>query len=168
MMNTLLFDFADPGVPALWRPIDDAVMGGISSSQLHPAPGGHAVFSGQVSFANNGGFASVRCLPCALGRPGVAALVLAVRGDGKRYRLNLRTDDAFDGIHYQAGFQPPAGEWTTCRLALAEFQPTWRGRPVADAAPLDSARLRQLGLMIADRQPGPFALAIRSIAVETA
>jgi hypothetical protein len=46
--------------------------------------------------------------------------------------------------------------------------PSWRGRPVPDAPPLDTARLRQIGLMIADRQEGPFALALRSIAVEIA
>jgi hypothetical protein len=57
--------------------------------------------------------------------------------------------------------------WTTCRLALADFLPTWRGKPVADAAPLDGSRLRQIGLMIADRQQGPFALALRTIALES-
>jgi hypothetical protein len=36
---------------------------------------------------------------------------------------------------------------------------------VAGVPPLDPARVRQMGLMIADRQAGPFALAIRSIAV---
>ena len=165
-MNTVLFDFTAPDAVASWQPINDGVMGGVSSSQLRPEPGGHALFSGRVSLDNNGGFASVRCRPCALGRPDVAAYVLQVCGDGKRYKLNLRTDDAFDGIHYQAGFQPPAGVWTTCRLALADFLPTWRGRPVTDAAPLDGSRLRQIGLMIADRQQGPFALAIRTIALE--
>ena len=33
-----------------------------------------------------------------------------------------------------------------------------------DAPPLDPARVRQVGLLIADRQAGPFALAIRSFA----
>ena len=57
---------------------------------------------------------------------------------------------------------PPA--WTTIRLPLAEFRPGFRGRAVPDAPPLDPARVRQVGLMIADRQAGPFALAIRSFA----
>lgn len=165
-MSAVLFDFTDPATVASWSPINDEVMGGLSSSQLRHEPAGHVLFSGHVSLENNGGFASVRCRPCALGRADVAAYVLQVRGDGKRYKLNLRTDDAFDGINYQAGFQPPAGVWTTCRLALADFLPTWRGKPVAGAAPLDASRLRQIGLMIADRQQGPFALALRSIALE--
>jgi len=37
---------------------------------------------------------------------------------------------------------------------------------VPGAPPLDPARVRQIGLMIADRQAGPFALAVRSIRAE--
>ncbi len=57
----LLIDFADPSTVALWNPINDGVMGGVSSSQMRHDPAGHAVFTGRVSFENNGGFASVRC-----------------------------------------------------------------------------------------------------------
>lgn len=165
-MTALLLDLADPGLTAGWRSIDDGVMGGVSSSQLRHDPMGYALFTGQVSLANGGGFASVRCQSCELGRYGVAAYLLQVCGDGRQYKLSLRTDDAFDGINYQARFHPPAGVWTTCRLAPADFSPNWRGRTVPDAVPLDTSRVRQIGLMIADRQAGPFALALRSVAVE--
>ena len=167
-MNPVLFDFSDPHAVTAWHPINDGVMGGVSSSQLRHEPTGHAVFTGQVSLDNNGGFASVRCRPGELGRAGVAAYLLRVCGDGKRYKLNLRTDDGFDGINYQLQFDPPAGRWTTCRLARADFLATWRGQRVPDAAPLDTAKVRQIGLLIADRQQGPFELAIQSIAVEIA
>jgi len=163
-----LIYFADPSAVARWGPINDGVMGGVSSSQLRHDPAGHAVFTGRVSFENNGGFASVRCQPCDLGRVGVTAYLLEVRGDGKRYKLNLRTDNGFDGINYQARFDPPPGVWTTCRLASADFLPTWRGKPIPDAYPMDISRVRQIGLMIADRQEGPFELVIRAIAVEIA
>ena len=70
---------------------------------------------------------------------------------------------AFDGVSYQAAFvAPPA--WTTIHLPLGEFRPGFRGRAVPDAPPLDPARVRQVGLLIADRQAGPFALAMRSFA----
>lgn len=167
-MTAVLFDFSDPRSVALWNPINDGVMGGVSHSQLRHDPAGHAIFAGHVSFENNGGFASVRCQPCDLGRQEVIAYLLEVRGDGKHYKLNLRTDNGFDGVNYQARFDPPAGIWTTCRLASADFLPNWRGRPVPDAPSLDTARLRQIGMMIADRQEGPFGLAVRSIAVESA
>jgi hypothetical protein len=44
--------------------------------------------------------------------------------------------------------------------------PTFRGRVVATAPPLDPGRVRQVGLMIADRQAGAFRLAVRSISAE--
>lgn len=162
----LLIDFADPSAVALWSPINDGVMGGVSSSQLRHDPAGHAIFTGHVSFENNGGFASVRSQPGGHGRKDGAAYLLDVCGDSKRYKLNLRTDNSFDGINYQARFDPPAGIWTICRLAIADFSPTWRGKSVPDAPPLDTSRVRQIGLMIADRQEGIFELAIRSIAVD--
>ncbi|MBK9446811.1 MAG: CIA30 family protein [Betaproteobacteria bacterium] len=167
-MTSVLFDFSDPRSVALWNPINDEVMGGRSSSQLRYDPIDHAVFTGHVSFENNGGFASVRCQPCDLGVNGVTAYLLEVRGDGKCYKFNLRSDNGFDGVNYQARFDPPAGIWTTCRLASGDFLPSWRGRPVPDAPPLDTACVRQIGLMIADRQEGSFALALRSISVEIA
>ena len=131
-MTAVLFDFSDPRSVALWNPIDDGVMGGVSRSRFRHDPAGHAVFAGHVSFENNGGFASVRCQPCDLGRKGVVAYLLEVRGDGKRYKLNLRTDNGFDGVNYQARLEAPAAIWTTCRLASADFLPSWRGPPAAD------------------------------------
>jgi len=58
------------------------------------------------------------------------------------------------------------GDWSVIRLPVAAFLPTWRGKPVPDAPPLDPASVKQVGLMIADRQAGPFSLAIRSIGFE--
>jgi hypothetical protein len=161
-----LYEFQAAESTADWSAIDDAVMGGISASRLRHDPAGHAVFEGVVSLDNNGGFASVRSRPGELGAPGARSYVLEVRGDGKRYKLNLRTDDGFDGVNYQATFGTPRDQWTTVRLPVSEFRPTFRGRVVATAPPLDPGRVRQVGLMIADRQAGAFSLAVRSIGVE--
>jgi len=49
---------------------------------------------------------------------------------------------------------------------LARLGKSGGGRIVTGAPPLDPARVRQVGLMIADRQAGPFSLAVRSIRVE--
>lgn len=161
-----LVDFSDPQEIAVWSAIDDTVMGGRSRSRMCFDPAGHAVFSGEVSGANNGGFASVRRQPGNLGAARVTAYLLAVCGDGKRYKLSMRTDDDFDGINYQCGLQPPAGIWTACRLSCSQFLPTWRGRVLGDQPALDPTRVRQLSLLIADRQVGRFSLAIRAIGFE--
>jgi hypothetical protein len=146
--------------------VDDVVMGGVSSSGFGLAEAGIARFSGRVSLEYNGGFASVRTPPRDWDTAGATAVVLRVRGDGHTYKFTLRTSDGFDGIQYQSRFAPPAGEWTEVRLPVDSFVPTYRGRTVSSAPPLDPARVRVLGLMISDRQAGPFELLVDRIGVE--
>lgn len=162
MLKTL-FVFDRSEAVSAWSAIDDRVMGGVSRSALRFDPAGHAVFSGQVAPDNNGGFASVRASVTPLPAGEIDAIELVVRGDGRRYKLNLRIDRGFDGVNYQAGWVTPAGIWTRLALPLADFRPTWRGRAVADAPALRSASIEQVGLMIADGQFGGFELAIQGI-----
>jgi NADH dehydrogenase [ubiquinone] 1 alpha subcomplex assembly factor 1 len=165
-----LFSFTNSSVVAKWSATDDRVMGGISRSRLRFDPMGHAVFEGMMSLEQNGGFASVRAdtqLPPPL--PPLEKLthyVVEVRGDGKRYKLNLRVSGRFNRVSYQATFPTVANEWTTVMIPVASFAPTFRGRRVLDAPPLNAALVDQVGLMISDEQDGPFQLAIRKIAVE--
>lgn len=161
----LLFDFRDAGAVRDWAPIDDRVMGGISRSRLLHDPAGHAVFEGEVSLARNGGFASVRSIPGARGKPGAQACLIEVRAAAKQFKLSLLTDDGFDSLNYQASFAAAGSDWQTLRLPLAAFRASFRGREVPGAAALDSARIRQVGLMIAARQAGPFALDVRRISL---
>ena len=89
--------------------------------------------------------------------------LVEIRGVPKRFKLSLLTDDGFDTLNYQANFAPTSNDWQTIRLPISGFGATVRGREVARAPQLDSARIRQVGLMIADRQAGRFALDIRLI-----
>ncbi len=161
----LLFDFREPAAVNDWTAIDDRVMGGISRSRLRHDPAGHAVFEGEVSLERNGGFASVRSSPGARGKPGAEACVIELRGGSKQFKLSLLTDDGFDSLNYQCGFANDSDDWQTIRLALGAFRASFRGRDVPGAPALDPARIRQVGLMIAARQAGPFALDIRRISL---
>ena len=164
-MLTLLFDFTDPNAANAWHAIDDRVMGGISRSTLRHDLAGHAVFEGTVSLERNGGFASVRSSPGERGLSGAGTCLIELRGDNKEFKLSLLTDDGFDSLNYQASFTPKGTDWQTLHLPLADFRASFRGREVTDAPPLDPARIRQVGLMIAARQAGPFALDIRRISL---
>lgn len=164
--SLLLFDFTAPASVQAWSPIDDRVMGGVSRSRLRHDLAGHAVFEGTVSLDNNGGFASVRSSPCPRGLPGAQACEIDVRGPAsKQFKLSLLTDDGFDSLNYQCGFAPVGEGWQLVALPLSAFRASFRGREVAGAPALDPARIRQVGLMIAARQAGPFALDIRSISL---
>jgi len=155
--------FAEASAVKGWQAIDDRVMGGVSRSQLRHDPAGHAVFEGWVSAEQGGGFASVRHAALLLGAADTTAYGLDVRGDGNRYKLNLRTAQTFDGLNYQAQWMVPAHQWVSVRLPVSAFRPMYRGREVADAPPLMPEQVQQVGLMIADQQWGPFALCIRRL-----
>ena len=86
-----------------------------------------------------------------------------MRGGGKQFKLRLLTDDGFDSLNYQASSAPEGDDWQTIRLPLAAFHASFRGRDVPGAPVLDPERIRQVRLMIAARQAGPFALDIRHI-----
>jgi NADH dehydrogenase [ubiquinone] 1 alpha subcomplex assembly factor 1 len=162
-MQTDPISFDAPETITDWFAINDTVMGGLSTGRFSYDPAGHAVFDGEVSLERHGGFASVRGTRAALGSPATLGYALAVLGDGKRYEMNLRTEDSFDGVNYQAEFQTQAGQWIEVRLPLSAFAPNFRGRPVPAAPPLNPALVRQVGLMIADKQAGLFRLCIRRI-----
>ena len=165
-MAIILLDFDDPADAALWRPVDDVVMGGVSRSAFGLAVPGVARFSGNVSLENFGGFASVRTPPRDWDTAGAQAFVLRVRGDGHTYKFTIRTGDGFDGLQYQSRFTALADAWTEVRLPVSEFVATFRGRKVPFAAALDPAKVRALGLMISDQQAGPFELLVDRIGVE--
>lgn len=80
-----------------WKAIDDRVMGGVSSSQLAFHEDGYAVFPGLISSDNGGGSASVRHPELGLRDEETVGYRLQVRGDGKRYKFNLRMEAALDG-----------------------------------------------------------------------
>jgi NADH dehydrogenase [ubiquinone] 1 alpha subcomplex assembly factor 1 len=80
--SRLLVAFDGPASVLPWSAIDDAVMGGLSSSRLLFAAAGHADFIGTVSLANNGGFASVRTRPAITRLPVRCSSVCACAATG--------------------------------------------------------------------------------------
>jgi hypothetical protein len=166
LVAVTLLDFDDPADAALWRPVDDVVMGGVSRSAFGQAAAGVARFHGNVSLENFGGFASVRTPPRDWDTAGAEAFVLRVRGDGRTYKFTIRTGDGFDGIQFQQRFTPAADRWCDVRLPVDQFVPTFRGRRVPFAPALDAAKVRALGLMVSDKQAGDFELLVDRIAIE--
>jgi NADH dehydrogenase [ubiquinone] 1 alpha subcomplex assembly factor 1 len=159
----MLLDFSDPRAPESWESIGDAVMGGRSSGRLQTIPGGRAVFLGEISLDAGGGFASVRSAQGSYDLSRHQGLLLEVRGDGRTYKLAIRTDPYFDGVSWQSAFETRPGAWEAIRLPLAGFRPTWRGRPVPGAGRLEPGRVVSFGLVVAERRAGSFRLEISAL-----
>jgi NADH dehydrogenase [ubiquinone] 1 alpha subcomplex assembly factor 1 len=156
----VLFDFERPAGQETWYPVNDMVMGGHSVSEFVVLSGSVAVFMGTVSIENDGGFASVHSRPSRVDLSWATGLQVCFCGDGKRYKLRVRTDASWDGINYEAAFDTVDNGWHTETLPFAQFRPTLRGRRVWDAPALDASSIYSFGILIADRQEGPFRLEI--------
>ena len=156
---------------AAWRIVNDGVMGGLSTARVGRA--GEALrFAGEISLANNGGFASMRRPfdAAALGTE-AAGFALQVRGDGNRYRLRVYTRDAATGgeqwFAYYAVFDTRAGEVSTAQLRWPQFTATFRGRAVPEAPQIRFADVIGIGVMLTKDGHrdgrGPFALELLRI-----
>ena len=146
-----------------WAVVNDGVMGGLSSSEFVDSGAGFAVFRGELSLDNNGGFASVRGVVPIGAMESHRGLALRVRGDGRIYQVRLRTNRQFDGVAYMAEFQTRAGAWQTIEIPFSAFEATYRGMKPRGAPELVPGEIRQLGLLIGDKVEGPFRLDVEWI-----
>ncbi|OUL35841.1 NADH:ubiquinone oxidoreductase [Nostoc sp. T09] len=172
----LIYDFTNPSdeLRNIWGALDDVVMGGVSASNMQFVEN-TALFAGNVSTANSGGFASVRTknFDPAFNLAGYDGVELRVRGDGKRYKLFLRTDTKWDGLGYSYSFDTVANTWIDVRIPFAELIPVFRAKIVNDAPAIDSSRVCSLQLMLSKFEydgalnphfaPGGFSLQVESI-----
>lgn len=154
----VLFTF-DAAESNAWAAVNDNVMGGLSEGGLDIRDG-VLRFSGNLSLENNGGFASVRSQPADPGLGEHHGILLKVRGDGRTYGFRLRTSAAFDGVSYQTPLETERDRWIEIRLPFAAFEPVFRGRRVPGHPALDPAEIKTFGVIIADKNPGPFRLEI--------
>ena len=150
----------EPDAVSDWFVVNDGVMGGVSSSRIRPASDDAAIFEGHLSLENNGGFASVRARINEGALSKASTVVLRVRGDGKRYQLRLRMGRNWDGVAYAVSFETTADTWTTVEIPIEQFQPIFRGFVPRNARALNPSRIQQIGLMVTDKQEGPFRLEI--------
>lgn len=152
----LVFGFEDSSSrPLSWGALDDVVMGGVSESTfvIDPSGGEDAkptgIFKGNVTTANNGGFVSARTknFPVPEDLSAYEGLELRLRGDGRRYKLIIRTSRDWDTVGYTVSFDTVEGQWQSIRLPFSSLRPIFRARTVLDAPPFDPSQIISLQLM---------------------
>jgi len=174
--KTLVFDFTNPSqdLKDIWGAVDDVVMGGVSESGMRLVEN-TALFAGNVSTANSGGFASVRTrnFDSPLNLAGYDGIELRVLGDGQRYKFIIRTDPKWDGTAYSYSFDTEGNNWISVRVPFADLIPVFRAKILKDSAPIDSSQIYSFQLMLSKFEydgelnpkfePGSFALQVESI-----
>ena len=159
----MLIDFTDAQESQRWIAINDDVMGGLSQSRIELSPAATALFNGQLALENNGGFASIRRRSDNYNLNGCNGVILKVKGDGRTYQFRVKTDERYDGIAYRTLFATDNHDWQTLTLPFDRFSASFRGKPVPGAPVLHPEQIRQIGFLLADKQPGSFCLEIACI-----
>ncbi|KAH1250840.1 hypothetical protein GmHk_05G013903 [Glycine max] len=152
----LLFGFEGKNYRQLpWGALDDVVMGGVSEStfQIDPSGGENGVPTGifkvQVLFLQQ---TMVALQVSELRRvftigfqnfsepenlSAYDGLEFRLKGDGRRYKIIVRTSSDWDALGYTAGFDTEKGKWQSIRVPFSSLRPVFRARTVSDAPPFD-------------------------------
>lgn len=172
----VIFDFSQPtkDIQETWGALDDIVMGGVSESGIRLGNEA-AIFSGNVSTANSGGFASVRSrnFDPILDLSNYTGIDLRVKGDGNRYKFILRNETKWDSICYCYSFDTVPNIEFSVRIPFGELIPVFRAKTLKDAPPFDPGQITSFQLMLSkfeyDGQlnpkftPGLFQIQVKSI-----
>jgi monofunctional biosynthetic peptidoglycan transglycosylase len=95
---------------------------------------------------------------------GTTPILIEIKGDGRSYQLRLRTNKGFDGVAYVATFSSNRSDtWQTLIFNEEDFVAQFRGQIVSRAPSLSFSDVKQIGFMLADKKPGSFQMAIKSI-----
>ena len=145
-----------------WRIVNDDVMGGVSKSNVTLDPSNFFIFfRGNLSMDNNGGFASCRH---AFNDPKLEKTKLfkiRLKGDGKIYQFRVGTSETYASYCYD--FQTIKDKWIEVDILTEKLIPKIRGRYVPNAPSFDPKYVREIGILIAEKQEGKFALLLESI-----
>lgn len=158
-IERVLFSFEKADAAEQWQCVNDGVMGGRSEGRVKFVDSKQMEFYGNLSLANNGGFASVRSSRIDLGLADGDSLVARVSGDGRKYSFNLYTPNRRTAFSYRADFQTKNNEWIEVRIPLDKFVATSFGRVLPDLK-LEPATVNGLGILLGDQKEGPFKLEV--------
>ncbi|KAF9113206.1 hypothetical protein BGX27_002047 [Mortierella sp. AM989] len=157
----------------------DKDIGGFSEAKLEITKNGTGRFYGQLSLdlpENEGveksGYAGIRTKTrpsSVFGTPVwdtslFEYLSLKVKGDERKYFVNIQTDGVVPTDLYQHRlFLKTPGEWETVLIPFKDFILTNQGFIQEDQVEMFRERVKNVGVSIIDRKSGPFELEIESI-----
>lgn len=145
-----------------WYAINDGVMGGRSKGGI-AKQANSILFTGDISLENNGGFSSIRYELDGQKIEGYTKVRMTVKGDGRKYGLMLEQNRVWFQPYFRHYFKPEA-EYQTLEFNLSEFDEIRVGNTTGRKATMDRlAKTFRVGIILFDKQEGPFELEIQSI-----
>ena len=161
--TNMLIDFTDKKEGHQMNVVNDGVMGGLSQGIIEMTQNDSLLFKGNISLQNNGGFSSFRIAGKLWDLSAWKGVEILVKGDGRTYGLRATTDETFlrSSVSFTADFKTVKDEWVKLQIPFSKMKASWRGRKLDRN--FDPAQIKGLGIILADKQAGKFALEIKSI-----
>ena len=158
--NSVLFDFKANDSLSKWIVVNDGVMGGLSRGELTKTLEGYGKFSGTVSLANNGGFASIRCSLQKTKASGNSKISFRIKGDGKDYQFRVRHHPmSYESYIYKFS---TTGEWQKVEFVMNEMHPERRGKKL-DIPNFNKSAIHEFTFLIANKRNEDFELFIDEV-----
>ena len=161
--TNMLIDFTDKKAGHQMNVVNDGVMGGLSQGVIEMTQNDSLLFKGNISLQNNGGFSSFRIGGKLWDLSAWKGVEILVKGDGRTYGLRATTDETFlrSSVSFTADFKTVKDEWVKLQIPFSKMKASWRGRKLDRN--FDPAQIKGLGIILADKTAGKFALEIKSI-----
>ncbi len=126
LLNLPSYDFGNTKDGYNWVVINDGVMGGLSRG-IATLDENSIQFRGTISFANNGGFASLRSNRVRLDVSEVEYIEIKYRLKGLSFSLMLEQSNRFWLPYYSYPLETTNEEWVTMKIPIEEFYETRLG-----------------------------------------
>lgn len=153
-------DFGDERDSTQWYVINDGVMGGVSTGKLFENDSS-VVFTGEISFDNNGGFASFRNAFTRYDLSAYDTLEIRYRQTGQIFSFRLEFDRRYWMPTYKIVLENDSGEWQTLQAPLSSLKKSrmgsFTGGSMNEAL---KSQVRRMGFINEGKKEGPFELEI--------
>jgi hypothetical protein len=158
-----IYKFTEESDITDWYIVDDNVMGGRSKGGLEQSDEGHAIFQGNVSLENNGGFSSVRYRVNSVSCKEYATFRIHLKGDTKKYQFRVRSNlREYQSYVYE--FET-SGNWEVIYIPFDAMYPSWRGMKL-DMPNFQGEVASEFSFLISNKRNENFRLEIDRIWME--
>ncbi len=154
-LDTKIIDFGENKTNS-WFSLNDTVMGGKSKGSTSYKEDA-LVFIGDVSFENNGGFASARSKNMVLDLSEYEQVTIRYRCKNQSLSLNFNYHNQWYLPNYKIVLPETGTEWEELSFPLKELKEYQIGRPTGNYITKDKLqRIIRLAFMTYDKQEGSF------------
>lgn len=161
----LNYDFGSSKSGSNWLVINDGVMGGrsvgnayLSDNRIH--------FEGAISFANNGGFASLRSNRLQLDLSDAKAIEIRYRLEGLDFAMMFEQYNQFYRPYFSYPLDKTDGQWVTKIISVEQLYQTRMGDYTGKTFDKKKSKpFRRLGFISKEKKESSFTLEIDYISI---